>query len=274
MQIINKSAKFVICSSLILFLLLSVGCGGKKRIGTGESPDVLYAKAMKELNKEGGFPYILNSADYDKALNLLKEIQIRHTYSPYATLSELRTGDIYFKKEEYEQASIEYEDFLKRHPSHEDVSYAAYRLGLSHYKQKRSIDRDPTSLREAHMWFDYFISNYRHSEYFPEIVKLLTKTRNYLAKRELYIGDYYKKKNNYKASSVRYETVVIEYADTKYLERALYSLGEALHKMGENDLAKTPLQRVVTEYPTAHYHEKAEKLLSKLNSAGNKKAKK
>lgn len=248
---------------LIAFALTLTGCGGK-RVSSGESPENLYDKATRELSKKGGFPYIFRGTDYDKVLDQLKEIQLRHTYSPYATLAELRIGDVYFKKEEYEQAVIEYEEFIKRHPGHRETPYATYRLALSHYNLRRTVDRDPTNLREAKKWFEYFMQKYPDSEYYAEVERLYAKTRNLLAEREMYIANYYKRKKNYKACSLRYNTVVKEYPDTKYREEALYRLGESYWKMGEYGLAVEPLQRVLSEYPDASYSKRAKELLEKV----------
>ncbi|MCH8029367.1 MAG: outer membrane protein assembly factor BamD [Candidatus Dadabacteria bacterium] len=271
MRRIDSLLKSSAVAAISVFVVLSLGCG-KKRIGTGEPPDVLYAKATTELAKEGGFPYFLRGPDYDKLFSLLKEIQLRHTYSPYTTLAELRTADAYFKHGEYEQAAVEYGEFIKRHPSHKETPYATYRLGLAHYRQKHAIDRDPTSLREASKWLSYFKERHSRSELAPEAEKLYKKTRKLLAKREMYIANYYWKKKNYKATSMRYNTVVVTYGDTTLVEEALYKLGKCYHKMGEDYLAVASLERIVTEYPNEKYHKKAAKLISKIKRKQSKKA--
>ncbi|MFQ5787411.1 MAG: outer membrane protein assembly factor BamD, partial [Thermodesulfobacteriota bacterium] len=126
-----SKGKFLI---ITLIIFLSASCGKKQIEQTADSQQ-LYQDAMEELEEDkGGFPWIFTGTDYDTIFKIFKEIQLRDPYGPYATLAELRTADTYFKKEEYEQAVIEYEEFLKRHPGHEESSYATYRLALSHYK--------------------------------------------------------------------------------------------------------------------------------------------
>jgi outer membrane protein assembly factor BamD len=260
---VTHPIKPIAIALLFVFALSWAGCGGK-RLSSGESPEVLYDKVTRELSKKGGFPYIFRGTDYDKALDQLKEIQLRHTYSPYATLAELRIGDVYFKKEEYEQSAIEYEEFIKRHPGHKEAPYATYRLALSHYNLRRTVDRDPTNLREAKKWFEYFMQKYPDSEYYSEVERLYAKTRNLLAEREMYIASFYRRKKNYRACSQRYNDIVRDYPDTKFHEEALYRLGESYWKMGEYSLAVEPLQRVVREYPGASYSKRAKELLAKV----------
>jgi outer membrane protein assembly factor BamD len=258
---------------LILIIFVSSGCGGKRLKGN-ESAEVLYRAAVNELtNKKRRFPWVFTGTDYNKVFKLLKEIQIRYPYSPYATLAELRTADAYFKKEEYEQASIEYEEFIKRHPAHQETPYATYRLALSHYKQKRSYDRDPTSTREALKWFNIFVEKYPDSPEVNEAKKKIAKCRNILAKREIYIGKFYEKRKNYKAAAERFKVVVNQYPDTRFFEESLFFMGRSYFKAGEVGLAKEALSRVVEEFPKAKYHDEASKLLARIEEKQSKENK-
>ena len=256
---------------LALTILLLFGCGAK-RIERGDSAEALYQRAMDELQRKRGFPWIFTGTDYDTVLKLLKEIQLRYTFSPYATLAELRTADTYFKKGEFEQASIEYEDFIKRHPGHEQTPYATFRLGLSHYKQMRSYDRDPTNTREAVKWFNSFIEQYPDSPLKSQAEKMMEECRERLAKREIYIGNFYANRKNHKAAAERYKVVVDQYANTKEHEEALFLLGVSYSKMGQQELAKEALRRIIDEYPKAKYHNKAAELLSKIEEKEKREA--
>ncbi len=259
----GSRGKFLI---ITLIILLSASCGKKQFDQTADS-EQLYQDATEELKEDkGGFPWIFTGTDYKLIFNTLKEIQLRDPYSPYATLAELRTADTYFKKEEYEQAAIEYEEFLKRHPGHEESSYATYRLALTHYKLMRGPDRDPTNTREALKWFQYFIENYPDSPLATEAYEKMSECRNRLAKREIYIGKFYAKRKNYKAAAHRYNVVVNEYSDTNAFKKALYLLGDSYFKMGDSALAKQTLIRVINEFPDTDYQRKAESLLQEVES--------
>ena len=75
----------------LITLTLIFGCGSKKEI-QGNNAKAMYDNVVEELAaEEGGFPWIFSATDYDTINDTLKEIQIRYTYSPYATLAELRT---------------------------------------------------------------------------------------------------------------------------------------------------------------------------------------
>ena len=253
---------------LLLFLSLSlmfvVNCGSRT-VPKGLNDQELYEGALERMNADGGgFPWIFSGKDYETILNYLKEVQLRYTYSPYATLAELRTGDVFFEKEEYEQAAIEYEEFLKRHPSHQDASYATYQLARSYYRQINSPDQDPTQTREALKWFNIFIEKYPSSPLVPKAEQRIVKCRQRLAKREIYIGNFYNKRKNYKAAAHRYGVVVADYSDTKQMPEAMYLLGRAYAKQDQYDQARATLNQLVQTYPDEKYANKASSLLSDI----------
>ncbi len=249
---------------LAFSLMLVVNCGSRS-VPKGLNDQELYESAVEMMNEDkGGFPWIFSGRDYDLILKMFKEVQLRYTYSPYATLAELRTGDVFFDKDKYEQAAIEYEEFLKRHPAHPDASYATYRLALSFYREVKSPDRDPTTTREALKWFNIFIDKYPDSPLVAKAEKRIVKCRQRLAKRQIYIGNFYGKRKNYKAAAHRYSIVVNDYSDTKQRPEAMYLLGRAYAKQDQYDLARETLNQLVQGYPDEKYANKATSLLNDI----------
>lgn len=254
--------KFILL--VILPISLLAGCGSKQNV-RGNSAQSIYQDVIEELvqDKEG-FPWIFNSIDYDTVEEQLKEIQIRYTYSPYATLAELRTADLYFKQEEYTQASIEYEEFIKRHPSHNGVPYATFFLALSNYRLIKGADRSPKSAREAIKWFNIYLQEYPDSPLIPKTKRKIIKTMNVLSEREIHIGKFYAKRKNFKAAAARYKIILEEYPGTKKYDEALFLLGKSYIELEQNDLALSVLNRVVNEYPESKYSDDALSLASTI----------
>ncbi|MEM7009336.1 MAG: outer membrane protein assembly factor BamD [Thermodesulfobacteriota bacterium] len=257
-------SRFVTLLFLAFSLMFVVNCGSRS-VPEGLNDQELYDAAVEMMNEEkGGFPWIFRGKDWETILNILKEVQLRYTYSPYATLAELRTGDVFFERGEYEQAAIEYEEFLKRHPAHPDAAYATYQLARSLYREISSPDRDPTNTREALKWFNIFVEKYPESPLVAKAEKRIVKCRQRLAKRQIYIGNFYNKRKNYRAAAYRYNVVVEDYSDTKQLPEAMYLLGRAYAKQKEYDLARATLTDLVQTYPDAKYSSKASSLLSDI----------
>jgi outer membrane protein assembly factor BamD len=257
----NKLSVFLLLTFSMLFV---VSCGSKK-VPKDMNDEQLYEAAVEELQgQSGGFPWIFGGRDFDTIFKLFKEVQLRYTYSPYATLAELRTADTYFERGEYETAAIEYEEFLKRHPGHKEVAYATYRLALSFYKEIRSPDRDPTFTREALKWFTLFVDEYPGSPLVPDAEQRMQKCRDRLAKREIMIGNFYNKRKNYNAAAGRYLVVVSEYPNSNKYQEALYLLGRAYAKSERYELARNTLNQLVQEYPDQKYSGKASSILNNI----------
>ena len=204
----------------VIMIIFSGGCGKKTKIKSGTAQE-LYADATNELyNKKGGFPWLFKGPNYDRILETFKEIQLRYTFSPFATLSEIRTADTYFRMGEYQQAITEYEAFLKNHPGHNEHEYALYQLALSNYELRASKDRDPTFTYNAIKWFTQFIEEYPDSQLVPKAEEHIMECREILANRQIFIGKYYMRKKNYKAALDRFNIVIEKYPDTKYSDEA------------------------------------------------------
>lgn len=255
-------------NKLIIFMLLSVflfSCGGKKVTKGDETAEELYQMATTELNKKTSrFPSFIRGTDYNKIFKVLKELQLKYTFSQYATLAELRTADAYYKKEEFEQASVEYESFINRHPGHKEVPYATYRLALSHYQLRRGYDRDPTNTRAALKWFNVYMENYPDAPEMEDVKKRIMRCRTILARHEIYIARYYESRNNPKAAAERYKVVTTDYPDTKALEESLFHMGKNYYEANELEPAKEALQRITNEFPNTKYRGEAAALLSNI----------
>ena len=226
-EVMKIPAKTVLVLAAALFF---VSCGGKKAIYEGTA-EQLHDEVVRELDKKGRF--IFGGTNYDKVFEILKEIQIRYTYTPYAALAELRTGDVYFRKREYSQAAAEYENFISNHPGHENLDYATYRLGLSYYEMRSGKDRNYSKPLQAMNWFVSLRESYPDSPYAEETREKIKECRKILAEREIYIGKFYHKKKNYEAAVERFENVLENYPETKYAPKAARLLEKSRKKLSE-----------------------------------------
>lgn len=256
--------KTIALLTLTVSLLFVVNCSTMK-VPRDMSDQQLYDTAVEELNEDkGGFPWIFGGRDYDLILAYLKEIQLRYTYSPYAALAEVRTADTFYKRGDYDQAAIEYEEFLKRHPGNAEAPYATFQVGMSYYKEIRSIDRDPTNTRMALQWFNIFVEKYPDAPEVPQAMENIHRCRNRLARREIYIGNFYSRRDNYKAAVGRYSIVVNDYNDTDKYQEALWLLGRAYARDEQYELARETLNTLVQKFPNEKYTGKASSLLNDI----------
>lgn len=131
--------------------------------------------------------------------------------SNLAVLAEIGIADSHFSKKEYAEAEMYYGDFINLHPTNENLPYVMYQLGMCHYKQMYSIDRDQAEALKARKEFEKLISRFPSSKFSFMAEKKLRDSRKRLGEHEFYVGNFYFKTKKYRAALKRFETVAREY---------------------------------------------------------------
>jgi outer membrane protein assembly factor BamD len=249
----------VITAFIILVLLLG-GCGKKRGWWTKETnPAVLYEKGLELYKKK----------QYERALEVFNELKGSFPgVDPYYTWAELRAADCYFFRKEYPEAISHYEEFKKFHPFHEDIPYVIFQIGLSHFKQIRSIDRDQSSTRKALSNFEFLIANYPPSIFTEKAQEKAKMCREKLAGKELYIAKYHYKRKKYQGAKGRLKGLVQLYPKVKIVDEALFYLGRCYLKLGESEAARSVFTNLVQNHPDSEFLDKGKKALSELAEQG------
>jgi outer membrane protein assembly factor BamD len=87
---------------------------------------------------------------------------IEKNYDPNVIM---KRGEAFFEKEEYTEAIVEYNHFLDLHRTHTLASYASFRIGESHMKRAKGIDRDPDPIQKAIEAFERLRKDFQGSRY-------------------------------------------------------------------------------------------------------------
>jgi outer membrane protein assembly factor BamD len=248
--------KRIIGIVLILSLLLG-GCQWKKRgLEEGETAAAaLYKKGLALYKKR----------DYDKALEVFNELKGSFPgEDPYYTWAELKIADCYFFKNEYVEAIGHYEEFKKFHPFHGEIPYVVFQIGLSYFKEMKSVDRDQGPTRKALSNFEFLIANYPPSVLTEKAREKVKICRERLAGKELYVAKFYYKKKKYQGAKARIETMMKLYPDVDVLDEALFYLGKSHLELGETDLARKVFTDLVGSYPDSKFSNEAKEELEDL----------
>jgi outer membrane protein assembly factor BamD len=240
------------CLFLSLGVGLLLGCGGKEVKTTGGDPEVLYREGLVRFNKR----------DYSEALKRFQELKSNFPDNPPYTLwAELKVGDCHFLKKEYVEAIAAYEEFKKIHPTHEEMPYVQYQIGMSHFKQMLSLDRDQTATKKALSNFEYLIANFPPSLFTEKAKEKIGICRKQLADHEFYVGNYYYRQNNYGAASNRFEELLARFPKMANEDEILFLLGKSYLELDQVDKARGTLNRIVYEYPQSSHSRETKRLL-------------
>jgi len=253
------ASRKVITAFIILVLLLG-GCGKKGRwLGKEPNPADLYEKGLALYKKKR----------YERALEVFNELKGSFPgVDPYYTRAELRAADCYFFRKEYPEAISHYEEFKKFHPFHEDIPYVIFQIGLSHFKEIRSIDRDQASTMKALSNFEFLIANYPPSIFTEKAQEKAKICGEKLAGRELYIAKYYYKRRKYQGAKGRLKGLVQLYPKVKIVDEALFYLGSCYLKLGESEAARSVFTNLVQNHPDSKFLDEANRALRKIPEEG------
>jgi outer membrane protein assembly factor BamD len=231
---------------------LLLGCGGKGVKTTAGDPEALYREGLVRFNKR----------DYSEALKKFQELKANFPDSPpYTVWAELKVGDCHFLKKEYVEAIAAYEEFKKIHPTHEEMPYVQYQIGMSHFKQKLSLDRDQTATKKALSSFEYLSANYPPSLFTEKAKEKIEICRKQLADHEFYVGNYYYKHKNYGAASYRFQQLLVNFPKMANEDEVLFLMGKSYLELDQGDKARKVLSRILDEYPQSSHSREARRLL-------------
>jgi len=222
---------------ILLSLLITAPAWGKKKDPTVQER---YDAGMKYMKR--GY--------YVKALEEFNRIRNYYRDDPLSVKAELAIADVYYKKAEWDQARVAYEEFMRMHPRHDDLDYVVFRLGMTAFKKSpRVAARDQTWTRQAvHAWTG-FEDRYPESEYRDEVAEKLDASRRRLAHKEYQIGEFYVAREAWPAVTARMEGVLADYPDSPDSDEALAFLALARQAEGELDAAREAARRLVADHP-------------------------
>lgn len=183
-------------------------------------------------------------ANYIDALKRFRFVRTKYPYSKYAALAALRVGDVYFMQEKMIEAVGEYNKFIQLHPTHPDVPYAYYRIGLARYSQlpgdwffmPPAYEKDLDSAEDAERDLKRFMDTYPNTEYAEEIAQKLRAVRQRLADHEFYVATFYLKRDEPRAAAMRFEQLLERYPGLGFDQESLFLLGKSYLML--NDVAK------------------------------------
>ncbi len=193
---------------------------------------------------------------------VLKTDPLERNYDPHVIM---KRAEAFFEKEDYAEAAVEYQHFLDLHKAHMLAPYGQYRLGLSHYKQVTTRDRDPEHVRQTIDAMEKLLKEYPGNAYELDARAKIKESREHLASYELYVGKHYYRQGAYLAALHRFERVLILYPDADDSAEALYYMAKTYKDIGTPERAVEHLTVLLTQYPKAKIRKDGQALLTSLN---------
>ncbi len=203
----------------------------------------------------------LDDSMFQEALERFSLVKNKFPYSKYAIDAELKIGDTYYKKGEFLEAQRIYSLFAELRPQDVRRDYAIYQSGMCFYSSTpTAIDRDLSLAYRAIQEFKILIELFPNSIYFKDALERYTELRIRLAKKEIYIANFYRKRDKFEAAIERYKSVIENYSKLGFDDHMYYEIADCYVKLGNSDEAKYYIDLLVLSSPESAYAKKAQSL--------------
>lgn len=178
----------------------------------------------------------------------------------------MKRAEAFFDKEDYPEALIEYQHFLDLHRIHPLAPYAQFKVGMSHLKMSKSIDRDPAPILKAQDAFEKLLKEFPGSKYHTETVEKIRACNDLLAQAYYFVGQFYYRRESYLAAAYRFDAIVKKFPDMDVAPDALFYLALAYDKLGAQDWAQEKLTLLAQRYPGSKHERQGRQLLAQLSA--------
>ncbi|WP_407668420.1 outer membrane protein assembly factor BamD [Nioella nitratireducens] len=198
----------------------------------------------------------------DRAAETFLEVERLHPYTDWARRALIMAAYSYHQDRDYENARAAAQRFLDFYPADEDAAYAQYLLALSYYDQIDQVGRDQGLTYQALQALRVVIERYPDSEYASSAILKFDLAFDHLAAKEMEIGRYYLRRENYTAAINRFRAVVEQFQTTSHTPEALLRLTEAYLALGLPQEAQTAAAILGHNFQSSPFYDDAFRLLN------------
>jgi outer membrane protein assembly factor BamD len=247
---------------LLIIVTAATGCAGKK---DNLPPDPAVAdQFLMQKGREA-----LVKKRWIEAREYFREVIDNYSSSPLRPEAKLALGDSYLGEASTEALVLganEYREFLTFYPRHSKAETAQYNLAMTYFKQMRKPDRDLTAAKEAIQEFEVFFQRYPDSPLTPKVREDWRTARDRVSEASYSVGMNYMKRKWYPGAIDRFNEVLREDPGFTHMDAVYFNLAETLARADRKGEAIPLFDRVVREYTTSEYVEKAQKRLQELKA--------
>ena len=225
---IHRSTKIALALGMAV---MAAGCHHNKvnnpiaNVDSKQPDKVLFDRAMDAM-KHG---------KYDVARITLQTLINTYPDSEFIARAKLAVGDSWYAEgttAAYQQAEVEYKDFITFFPNLPEAAEAQLKIANMHYKQMEKPDRDYTHAMRAEDEYRQLIQQFTDSKLVPQAKQRLREVQEVLAERQYRIGRFYFLRESYPAAIARLKTLTDTYPLYSGADDALIMLGHSYEDEG------------------------------------------
>ncbi|VAX21565.1 hypothetical protein MNBD_NITROSPINAE02-871 [hydrothermal vent metagenome] len=228
-----------------------VSCGGDKITGKGATL----------ANRANGF---YAKERFQQATNAYRLFVEQNPDSPYRRTSIIGLADSSYKEEDYFTAILYYERFLELYPIDKLTPRAVFYLGMSHYNDSHSPDRDQTPSFRAKETFAMFLERFPDHPLTPFAKKYKGEMEARIAQSEMEIIRFYSRVNQNHSAVIRLKEYIEAHPDSAEMPEAMFLLGKSYYDEQSYKKAAMVFTAVIEKYPKSDFASQAANLAKTL----------
>ena len=240
-------------------LLFLAACSSNPPVtaGPGEADQILLDRGQAALKERS----------WTRARTYFSELLESYPQSPLRADAKLGVGDSYLGENNsasYVYAQNEYREFLAFYPTNPKADYAQMQLGMVHFNQMLSPQRDQTETREAIKEFQTFVDRYPRSPLMTQVQQRLREAKDRLSEWDLQVANFYLSIRHYSGAEPRYRDLLKSDPEFTRKDSVYFHLAETLEKSRRPAEALPYYERLVNEYEQSEHLEEARRRIDRL----------
>ncbi len=253
----SSSFSAVRAASLLLAVLALQACGSTEPEYLERPVEEIYNEALDALEEQ----------DYGTAVSGFEETERQHPYSQWATRAQLMVGYANYMANEYDDAVVALDRYIRLHPGNRRIlAYAYYLRALCFYERISDVVRDQSMTEEALRTLEQVVRRFPDTPYARDAGLRIDLTRNHLAGREMEVGRFYLGRGHYVAAVNRFRRVVDNHQTTSHVPEALHRLVEAFVALGIMDEATKTAAVLGHNFPGSEWYRDSHALVAGAGS--------
>lgn len=238
-----------------------MGLTGLMLIGCAADDDTIPDTPVEQLYMTGYQNF--KDKNYAESARYFDEIERQHPYSVWSPRAQIMAAYAYYSENKYDDALLTLDRFIQLHPGNRNIAYAYYLKGLCYYEQMSDVAREQKMTEEALNTFNELIYRFPNSVYVKDVNVKLKEIESHLAGKEMAIGRYYLKQQEFIPAMNRFQNVLLEHPQSNQASEALYRLSVCYLSLGMADQAQQVSTLLDKRYPKEIWTEKTQKLIKK-----------
>ena len=199
----RKKITFIL---IVVFLV----CCGKKNVHVEEDLSPRFDKAMEYFDR-GKYPRAKDEFDY---------IIMTDPGSKIANESQYYMAEALFQMEEYSDASISFDRYVRFSPDFTKIEKSRYRICECAILSSNAYQREQSQTHRALEQLQMFIEDFPESDLIRDAEIGILELRIKLAQKDFEVGRMYLKLEEYESALIYFRSVLNNYYDTSFADDA------------------------------------------------------